>query len=271
MRSIFAAARSTHVRRAIPGAGALATVAFGTAALTAAGAGVASAAMPSASGLAMKLVSPSTLASNGSYKLQLSLQNPSSNVCGTGLSRAIQNDPNGHPGTYEIVARFPGTKFTDLASTSWGLTTYRANPRDCNGNFGAPVFTPTFTPTVVDDPFNLPSGVGVLRTAANAYGGAQLQVTSGVNSHARWSTDDVFNLGVVIGTGPHGGIANLFVDGVKKGQINFYSAKAVYRKVTYSYNTPSDHVHQIDVVTAKQGTGGGTEMYLDAGIENAFP
>jgi hypothetical protein len=78
-----------------------------------------------------------------------------------------------------------------------------------------------------------------------------------------------YSTGIVGATGPSGGVATVYVDGVAKGKIDFYSRTVKSRKVLYVNGdaavvdraTPA---HAISIVRTSMGSGGGTSMTLDA-------
>ena len=72
----------------------------------------------------------------------------------------------------------------------------------------------------------------------------------------------------MIATGPTGGIATAYVNGVKQpGTINFWSKKAGYLKVGFKFGTPSDTCSTFKFVETQHGKGGGNDMWFDVDVQ----
>jgi hypothetical protein len=95
--------------------------------------------------------------------------------------------------------------------------------------------------------------------------------TTGNGATVSWTADDSYNVGVVIDTGPKGGVGQVYVNGKKvkgsAGLINFYSAKTTGCLVDFKTGTASPQVNTIEIVAVTAGAKGGFDMNLDAGVE----
>jgi Kelch motif len=218
-----------------------------------------------ASGISIKLVVPSTIANNGAYEENVSELNPSGSNCGFYLYRYTN-----YYGGYQYLGFYKGTQTNDLVQDYFGYTQYAIIPTNCTGNTGSAVYSAAFYPTTWDNPFYVIKGSATTTYSTSYYGGSALQTTSGSGTRVRWNTDTTYNVGIVVGTGPRGGIGTVYADGVKKGTINFYSAKVTGMKLTFKVGLSPYTYHTIDVVVTNRGSGGGFAMYLDAGIENRY-
>jgi hypothetical protein len=219
---------------------------------------------PYASGVSLKLVEPSTIASNGAYEENVSETPPfSASDCSFYLYRYTD-----YYGGWQYLGLFNGTQTDDLVQDYFGFTEYGLVPRDCSGNQGSEVYSAGFYPTTVDNPFYIVTGSGMIISSPKYYGGSALQATSGIGTRVRWNTDCLYNVGIVVGTGPKGGIGTVYVDGAKKGTINFHSATVAGKKLLFKFGTSFSAYHTIDIVTTGRGAGGGYFMNLDAGVEN---
>lgn len=61
-----------------------------------------------------------------------------------------------------------------------------------------------------DNPFYVTGGSGGTVYSSKYYGGSALETFSGRNTSVAWNTNNDYNLGVVIGTGPNGGTGTVF-------------------------------------------------------------
>ena len=218
-----------------------------------------------ASGISIKLVVPSTIANNGAYEENVSELNPSGSNCGFSLYRSTD-----YYGGYQYLGFYKGTQTNDLVQDYFGYTQYAIIPTNCTGNTGSAVYSAAFYPTTWDNPFYVISGSATTIYSTSYYGGSALQTTSGSGTRVRWNTDTTYNVGIVVGTGPRGGIGTVYADGIKMGTINFYSAKVTGMKLTFKVGLSPYTYHTIDVVVTGHGASGGYSMYLDAGIENRY-
>lgn len=207
------------------------------------------------------LVVPSVLAPNGAYQVTVKVVGASQDFCGFYLYRSVDG------GGFSYKGRYYGTSTNDQLQTYWYSVQYAVTPLDCNGNDGDPVYTVAIDPTVLDDPFYVWSGSANTVHTNKAYGGSMLQGNS-IGTRLRFRTDWTYNVGLVAGTGPAGGIGTVYVDGVRKGTINFRSSRPAYKKVLFKFGTASPQYHTVDVVTTGRGASGGTKTWLDAGVEN---
>jgi hypothetical protein len=228
----------------------------------------AQAAVASVAGVSFKLVEPSTISpwvgpgDYGDFEISVSQTVPYSD-CSWDLAR--YNDFFGPVDVADKVA--PGSSVVDLAwPARWLQTVYYITPYDCSGNAGATVTSATFSPATVNDPFRSIVGSSTVVKSKKYYFGDALETTVR-NDEVEWNTDDVYNLGVVVGTGPQGGIGTVYVDGVAKGTINFYSTKIAGRRLLFKYGTGTAAAHTIVIIATGKGSTGGFDMFLDAAVE----
>lgn len=224
----------------------------------------------SISGVQIKLVSPSQIGQTGVFDEQIGPQAPSS-YCWWDLGR--YTDEFGYQNNIDTDIR--SVTIVDLASINWGYTFYYITPYTCAGVAGTTVDTGAeFVPTIVDNPFSYVSvpgtGSGTL-SSPKYYGGTALEI-NGKGGEARWVGYFSFNDGIVVGTGPAGGIGTVYVNGHKMGTINFYSTKVGGSKLAFKYGTSmnaSEPSNIYTVIATGKGKGGGYDMYFDAGVENS--
>lgn len=216
--------------------------------------------VPFVSQVDIKLVSPSSITSGGAYNLQ-ALAVGGSSLCSFGLYRYTA-----YYG-WQYLGRYSGSSTIDLVQDYYYYMQYGMVPYDCVGNQGSESYSQSFYPNTWDNPFNVIAGSGTTVFSSKYYGGSALQTTTGLGTEVEWNTDDSFNDGVVIGTGPQGGIGTVYVNGVKKGTINFYSSTVHGMKVAFKFGTYTAQFNTITIIMTGSSHGG-YAMYLDAGIEN---
>lgn len=227
--------------------------------------------VPYASGVSIKLVEPSAIATDGAYEVSVSEDNPSPTNCGFYLSRYTT-----FFGGWESLGAYTGTSTTDLVQDYYGLTEYQVIPYDCQGNEDTDVpGSVGFFPTTEDQPELLLGGSQTVVSSPKYYGGSALEILGGVNvAAAAWNAEPCYNLGVVIGTGPLGGVATVYVQEnggsiVKKGTIDFYSKKTGGKNLAFKFGTNGENTDTVYIYMTKKGKGGGSLMWFDAGVENA--
>jgi hypothetical protein len=217
--------------------------------------------VPFVSQVDIKLVSPSTITSTGAYKREV-LARSHSNLCSFYLYRYTD-----YYGYWQGLGHYSGTSTIDLIQQYFGYTEYEMIPYDCYGNSGSGNYSDNFNPNAWDNPFYVTAGSATTAYSTKYFGGSALQTTTGLGTQVEWNTDYSYNDGVVIGTGPKGGIGTVYVNGVKKGTINFYSLKVHGMKLAFKFGTYNPEYNSI-VIRMTGSSHGGHTMYLDAGIEN---
>jgi hypothetical protein len=218
---------------------------------------------PSASAVSLKMVTGVAVKGAGDYEIEVSATHPV-DMCSFKLWRYTD-----YWGSFQYLGSYNGTSMTDELLDNFVEAEYEMQPFDCSGNHGAFAFSAEFWPMVQDNPFA--GSAGSFKTVSNKkfFGGSALEtLTDG--SAAEWHTSSMFNLGVVVDTGPTGGIGTVSVDGTSMGTINFYSAKLGSRLVEFKYGTPNAASVRVDVVCTGKGAGGGYDMWLDAGTLNSL-
>jgi hypothetical protein len=231
---------------------------------------------PFITGVSIKLEVPSTLTKSGSLAGSFNIS-----IVETGA-----NSDDNFFNLYRNTARFgdqliqnffTGQSTTDLVLDNFGSTTYEMvacqSTGVCQSDGGGPhggVTSVTFTPNTVDNPFSVTSGTGSVVSNTKAYGGTELQ-TTGNGATVSWTADSAFNDGVVIDTGPKGGVGQVYVNGKKikgaAGLINFFSAKTAGCLIQFKTGTANAQVNTIKIVAVSAGPKGGFGMNLDAGVE----
>lgn len=235
--------------------------------------------VPSATGVAVHPLAPSNLAASGAFVEKIVEVNPSPSNCGFYLYREDSALVPTGP-LFTFIGFYSGTQTTNLVPSPAGIggslggVQYRVVPTDCAGNVGAPVYSATVIPMVSDNLLwpGVVSGAATTVYSTKYYGGSAVQ-TTGKGADVRQSLVFYWNFGLVVGTGPRGGVGTVFVNGVKKGTINFYSATVGGEKVSFvaaGLNPTVSGGTVIDVVATAPGSGGGNSMYFDAGIGNYF-
>jgi hypothetical protein len=233
--------------------------------------------VPFITGVSLKMVEPGTLTKSGSlagsFDVEIIEDGASSTANYYNLFRITTEY-----GDQEIETEQYGQSATDLVLDSFGSTTYEVQACEyyngtCQTDGGGPhggVDSITFTPKTLDNPFSVASGTGTVVSSSKYYGGSSLQTTTS-GASVTWTTDDVYNLAVVVDTGPKGGIGTVYVDGKKvkgaAGQISFYSSKVESCLVEFKFGTSTAAVHTIKIVETAAGGKSGVNMNLDAGVE----
>jgi hypothetical protein len=231
---------------------------------------------PFITGVSIKLEVPSALTNGGSLSGSFNI-----NIVETGA-----NTDDNFFNLYRNTARFgdqliqnffTGQATTDLVLDNFGATTYEMvacqSTGVCQSDGGGPhggVESVTFTPNTIDNPFSMTSGTGSVVPNTKAFGGTELQ-TTGNGATVSWTADNAFNVGVVVDTGPKGGLGQVYVNGKKvngpAGLINFYSAKGAGCLIRFKTGTANARINTIKIVAISAGGKGGFGMNLDAGVE----
>jgi hypothetical protein len=230
-------------------------------------------AAPFITGVSLKLISPSTLTKAGSLSGSFDVNivetgtNSNDNYFYLYRDTASRGDEN--------LGYLTGQSNVDLVLDSFGATNYEIVACEysgyCQTDGGGPhggVVSSTFSPATLDNPF---SGTGtVVSSVKHYYDGTALQ-TTGSGATVTWTASDAYNVAVVVGTGPKGGIGQVYVNGKKvngpAGQINFYSAAAGGCEILFKTGTANPQVNTIKIVSISAGAKGGFDMWLDAGVE----
>lgn len=226
--------------------------------------------VPSAAGVVIHPIAPSNLAASGAFVEKIVEANPSPSNCGFFLYRGVSS-PSQFGLSYTYLGFHKGTQATDIPPQPAGYLQYKLLPTDCAGNVGLPVYSTEVIPAVSDASlWWVASGAATTVYSTKYYGGSAVQ-TTGKGAVVAVGGDTYWNYGLVVGTGPRGGVGTVFVNGVKSGTINFYSATVGGEKVSFVAVGINPFVETvIDVVATASGSGGGNSMYFDALIGNYF-
>lgn len=211
----------------------------------------------------IKMVVPSTLASNGDYQLEV-LAADGFSMCNFVLYRYTED----YYGGWQYLGEFGGsTYFDEIIPSEFGYTEYEMIPVACNGATGGATESDEFYPSVQDNPFG--ASVGHITTVySSKYFDGDAQETTTKGATVFWNDGCSYNDGVVIGTGPTGGVGTVYVNGTKEGTISFYSKNTAGMKEAFKFGTYDAQCNQITIVATGKGPKGGYAMYLDATVEN---
>jgi hypothetical protein len=225
------------------------------------------AAAPVLSHVNVQLVQPSTLALDRGHPMNVQLVSGNIAICEYQIWRLDDLQTRTYLGDYVVPSRMRVTYRDYLVGTDTNtLQQYEARRKDCNGNWGDLADSIQFWPGVGDDDvYSVVSGSRSRVYSDSDFGGSHLQL-SGIGGHSRYRLHSIdgYNVGVVGMTGPKGGIATVYVHGVKKARINFYSSTVHRRQMLFKMGSSTPIYPVIDIVTTAKGAAGGAQQYLDA-------
>jgi len=221
--------------------------------------------VPSITNVSTKMVLNSKITLSGAFELQLGAGPGSLNVCSFDLYRYTD-----WAGGWQYLGHYGGNTTTDEMEQYFGLTEYGMVPYDCSGNSGAEGFSNEFYPYAFDSSsgaWSVASGSWTTVSNSKFYGGSAIETLS-AGATVDFNNECAYNDAIVVATGPSGGIANAYVNGVKQsGTINFWSKKAGYLKVEFKYGTAGTNCSTFQFVETKHGKGGGNDMWFDADVQ----
>jgi hypothetical protein len=189
-------------------------------------------------------------------------------------------------GADPVSLRFPGDttfRHTFRQATVGDLCAgdgFELTPFDAAGtSAGTRHAVGTDWPDVVDDDAFGLHGTWTHGCSTASYGGCFVR-TGSLGARARLSTDvgsdgPGYSTGIVGQTGPHGGVATVYVDGVRSGQVDFSSRTVEPRKVLFVLGTADFSsvrpapTHTLALIMTGRGQFGGTTMTLDAVVEDS--
>ena len=161
---------------------------------------------------------------------------------------------------------------------------YKLVPIASSGDAGTPGYSQVLsldTKSFDDNNFTLGTGTWAVVCGPQYFGGCEEHSSSGFGTDASYAAHQgdlqanpgAYSIGLVGSTGPQGGIANVYINNVLRGQIDFYAKTVAYRQVLFAYGaapqgdaTPT--LVTVRVVAVARGANGGTNMNLDAALEN---
>jgi hypothetical protein len=226
---------------------------------------------PTLTGVALKMVLGSKITQSASFELEIVAQG--SGICSFDLKRWVDPGPN-----YTNLGHFTGTSATDEVQQSWGdngEAFYLVTPYSCSGTQGKAKASESFDPDVFDDTYfnsNINVGWTVFGgdwhevKSSKYFMGSALETTN-AGAAVGFNDGGAFNDGIVIATGPTGGIATVTDNGKNIGTIDFYSAKPTYLVVGFKYGTNTNQNNSFTFTEAKNGKGGGVDMWFDADVQ----
>jgi hypothetical protein len=159
---------------------------------------------------------------------------------------------------------------------------------DSAGRAGTPGYSQanSLTTAVFDDSaygsFTLNTGAWASICGSQYFGGCEEHSSSGLGTQASYAAGQgeldanpgAYSIGIVGSTGPQGGLADVYINDIYRGEINFYTHAVTYRHVLFAYGVapqapalPSLVTVRI-VVVGKGSKGGGYSINLDAAVEN---
>jgi len=220
--------------------------------------------VPNLTGVSLKMVLNSKITLTASFEMQIETGPGSINVCSFDLYR--QTAEFG----FQFLGHYSGTSTTDLVAQGWGTSYYEMVPYDCGSNVGTSKDSESFTPDVFDNSsseWGVLSGSFTTVTSSKFYDGSALETLS-AGASVDYNNTGAYNDGIVIATGPSGGIATAYVNNVKQaGTINFWSKKPGYLKVAFKFGQAGGSFDIFKFVETKKGKGGGNDMWFDADVQ----
>jgi hypothetical protein len=220
--------------------------------------------VPNLTLVSLKMVLNSKISLSASFEMEIETGPGSTNVCSFDLYR--DTDEFG----FQYLGHYSGTSTTDEVSQSWGSSYYEMVPYDCSNNAGAAKDSETFLEDVFDntsDEWSVVAGSAVTVSSSKFYDGSALETLS-AGAAVDYNNTGAYNDGIVIATGPSGGVANAYVNGVKQpGTINFYSKKPAYLKVGFKFGEAGGSFDTFEFVETNHGKGGGNDMWFDADVQ----
>jgi hypothetical protein len=216
--------------------------------------------------LSVQQVPKSTIDINGGRPVLLVAQSYSTDLCSWEFY-----EYDNYNGYWQDLGTSYTAKFTDYIPyyelDNW--REYGVTVTDCNGYTSDETISNEFYPVTYNSTGNdSVSGAYTIVHNGNAYGG-DIQQISGLHSQMRWTTNYDYNYGIVGATGPAGGIATVYVNGVKDGTINFYSATLTnLRHLEFKNGYGNAESDSVTLQITSAGAKHGTAMYIDAFTQN---
>jgi hypothetical protein len=210
--------------------------------------------------VAIKMVVPSTVTRAGAFKFE---------VLGTGTFKSFdiyRKESLTGNSFVKIASHRNGKTYIDTEMDGFNNTTYGMVPYsglNGTGSKGAEAYSPTFSPYsyTEEQAYFGNSGTFQTDTSTKYFGTHALESTSAGADVVYYDSCD-YNDGLIIGTGPSGGIGSVYVNGTFKGTINFYSATVTGFSVAFKYGTAVSECNTFDIVQTGTGAGGGVDMWF---------
>jgi hypothetical protein len=210
----------------------------------------------SISKVSIKMVVPSTVNTQGSFKLSIS-------GVGTFKSFDLYRKASNISGSFvELKSKVNGKAYTDTEQDSFGETTYGMVPwsgLNDTGSKGAEVYSLSFYPAsetegggtsfCYDD-----NGTGTYVTGSKWYGGEAF-VVSGPDTVWCYAYYYSYNDGMIIGVGPGGATAKVYANGTGTGTtINFNASTTNGSTEGYKHGLGTANATQYEIVNTGSGT-----------------
>ena len=108
------------------------------------------------------------------------------------------------------------------------------------------------------------TGTWVVQNKASAWNGKQRYTTGGAGTKVVYSYTGR-RAGLVVMTGPNAGKADIYVDGVKKATLDFYTPSPEYRQIVYVTGATSLAAHTLEVRwrSDRNAASTGNRIFLD--------
>ena len=174
---------------------------------------------------------------------------------------------NGYTGDEYLDTVYSGSlRYVDyLAGYQNGYYTYYyMRAYSCSGVGGSYAYSNVFYPYVNDDDSVTVYGGGTRVYTSGAYGGSYRKQTAIGRSLHIYAPRNDYNVAVYAQTGPSGGVATVYYDGVRKGTVSFYSGSVKNRQLVWAAGAQTPGYHDIRFVISGRGPGGGTTITFDA-------
>jgi hypothetical protein len=209
----------------------------------------------SISKVSIKLVVPSTVNTQGSFELSIS-------GVGTFQSFDLYRKAAGISNKWvKIASKVNGTAYVDTEQDSFGKTTYGMVPysgTNDQGSKGAEAYSVAFYPASETYGGNTSfcfasSGNSTTVSGSKWYGGEALE-TTGPATVWCYPYYYSYNDGLVIGTGPLGGSATVYVNGSGAGTaISFHSSHQNGFTVGYKHGSGTSEAEEYEIVNTGSG------------------
>jgi len=214
-------------------------------------------------GVSLKMVLNSKITLTASFKMQVETGPGSTGVCSFDL---YVNNALG----FTFLGHHSGTTTNEEVAQNWGSSYFEMVPYDCSSHVGVSKDSETFIPDVFDNTsseWSVVTGSAVTVSSSKYYHGSALETLS-AGAAVDYNNTGAFNDGIVIATGPSGGIATVYVNGVKQlGTVDFYSTNPGYLKIGFKFGEKGGSYDTFEFVETHHGNGGGNNMWFDADVQ----
>jgi hypothetical protein len=207
-----------------------------------------------------KMVLPSTLTTSGQFEIEILAGPGSHDVCSFYLYRYTSAS-----GSWSYLGDYSGESTTDTVYESLGYIEYEMVPFDCSSNEGSAQYSNEFTPYIFSySAFDVTAGSWEDTSSSKDYDGHSLETLTR-NATVTINDENAYNDGIIVETGPTGGIGTVYVNGTKMSPtINFYSKSPGYEKLEFKFGTYVEQTNTFKIVATGKGKKGGYDMWFTA-------